>query len=304
MKVYRPATLDEACAMLADHAAGDAPVVAAPGREELDEPEEEESGRGWRLDARRLVPVAGGTDVLVHWPERLEARELAYLDLWRLAELRPTRWSDGALELGATTTYWDVERDPAAVAGFPLLADAGRQVGAIQIQARGTWAGNVANASPAADGVPVLLAYDAVVVLASRDGRREVPLEAFYLGYKVLDMHPDELIVGLRLPRRTYSFQRFVKVGARRAQAIAKIGFAVTRSNEGWRVAVASMAPTVRRCRSIEAYLDAGERPERPEDLLPAIRADVKPIDDVRSTASYREAVLARTLYAVLEAAP
>jgi CO/xanthine dehydrogenase FAD-binding subunit len=64
------------------------------------------------------------------------------------------------------------------------------------------------------------------------------------------------------------------------------------------------MAPTVRRCRTLEALLDAGERPQRPEDLLPAIRADVKPIDDVRSTAGYREAVLARTLFAELEAAP
>jgi carbon-monoxide dehydrogenase small subunit/xanthine dehydrogenase small subunit len=303
MRVHRPATLDEACAVLAEHAHDqDAPVISPPGREGLDQAEEAVE-RGWRLAARRVIPVAGGTDVLVHWPEHLEARDLAYMDLWRLPELRSMRWTDAGLEIGATTTYWEVERDAAAAVAFPLLVDAARQVGAVQIQARGTWAGNIANASPAADGVPVLMAYDAAVVLVSREGRREVPLERFYFDYKLLDMRPDELIAAVRLPRREYGVQRFAKVGSRRAQAIAKVGLALARSDRGWRVVAASVAPTVRRCRAIEAMLDAGERPRRPEDLLPALRADVKPIDDPRSTAAYRETVMARVLFAELQAA-
>ena len=105
-----------------------------------------------------VVAMAGGTDLLVHWPVRPETRTAAYLDLWDLEELAGLRWMEGWLELGALATYWDVVRDPRANAELPILVEAARQVGAIQIQARGTWAGNIANASPAADGVPVLMA--------------------------------------------------------------------------------------------------------------------------------------------------
>ncbi|HYR98312.1 MAG TPA: FAD binding domain-containing protein, partial [Gemmatimonadales bacterium] len=147
------------------------------------------------------VPIAGGTDLLVHWPVRVEAHERTYVDLSRLDSLRPLRWTADELLLGGLTTYWDVIRDALARAEFPLLVNAARQVGAIQIQARGTWAGNIVNASPAADGVPVLMAYDAVVVLESRRGREEVPLDRFYSGYKEMKRRPDQLVVAIRLPR-------------------------------------------------------------------------------------------------------
>src|SRR5216110_1727379 len=182
------------------------------------------------------VPIAGGTDLLVHWPVRVEAHERTYVDLSRLDSLRPLRWTADELLLGGLTTYWDVIRDDRASQEFPLLVDAARQVGAIQIQARGTLAGNIVNASPAADGVPVLMAYDAVVVLESRRGREEVPLDRFYSGYKEMKRRPDQLVVGIRLPRRRYSYQVFEKVGGRRAHAIAKVGLAITRSGAGWRV--------------------------------------------------------------------
>jgi len=248
-------------------------------------------------DEGRVTPMAGGTDLLVHWPLRLDLHNDAYVDLWHVGEIRPLRWSADSLELGGLTTYWDVVRDPAIRAEFPLLVDAARQVGAIQIQSRGTWAGNIANGSPAADGVPVLMAYDAVVILASLAGRREVPLDRFYHGYKEMDLRHDELIAAIRIPRRRHDFERFIKVGSRRAQAIAKVGLALARSDTGWRVAAASVAPTVRRCVAVEALLDAGARIDAPEDLLSALRADVSPIDDIRSTAEYRERVLARVLW-------
>src|SRR5262245_1559165 len=116
-----------------------------------------------------LIPMAGCTDLLVFWPTRIEAHDRDYLDLSALQELRTIRWSDESLEIGALTTYWDVIRDPRIAREFPMLIEAARQVGAIQIQTRGTWAGNIANASPAADGVPALMAYDAAVVLQSKD---------------------------------------------------------------------------------------------------------------------------------------
>lgn len=272
-----------------------APRPPEPADEELRSSREAESEA-----TRGAIPVAGGTDVLVHWPERLELRDRTYIDLGRLRELRYARLEDGWLELGALATYWDLQQDARIAVEFPLLVDAARVVGAIQIQARGTWAGNVANASPAADGVPALMALGAIVVLASAEGRREVPLDRFYSGYKVMDLRTDDLIAAIRVPRRRLRFHRFLKVGPRRAQAIAKVGAAVVHADEGWRIAAASVAPTVRRCRAVEEYLGGGGRPAAPEDLLPSLRQDVSPIDDLRSNAAYRETVLARVLYDAL----
>src|SRR5881398_3371802 len=172
------------------------------------------------------IPIAGGTDLLVHWPVRVDAHDRTYVDLSRLDALKPLSWTTDELVLGGLTTYWDVIRDARAAQEFPLLGNAARQVGAIQIQARGTWAGNIINASPAADGVPVLMAYDAVVVLTARDGVTEIPLADFYSGYKQTRRRPDQLVTSIRLPRRTHTVQVFEKVGARRAQAIAKVGLA------------------------------------------------------------------------------
>ncbi len=243
------------------------------------------------------VPMAGGTDLLVHWPVRVEAHDRTYVDLSRLDELKPLTWKTDELVLGALTTYWDVIQDAQAGREFPLLVAAARQVGAIQIQARGTWAGNIVNASPAADGVPVLMAYDAIVVLQSRRGREEIPLDRFYSSYKDMRRRADQLVVAIKIPRRPYSFQVFEKVGSRRAQAIAKVGLALTRSSAGWRVVAASVAPTTRRCPSVERLLETGARVRSPEDLQAAISDDVAPIDDIRSSARYRANVMARVLY-------
>jgi len=248
------------------------------------------------------IPLAGGTDIMVNWPQRLSAHAASYIDLSGVTELRSIRWTDDALVLGAMTTYWDVIGDSQIAAAFPLLVDAARQVGAVQIQSRGTWAGNVMNASPAADGVPVLMAYDATIVLESTDGRAEVPLREFYLGYKEMRRRPNQLVTELKIPRRSYRFHRFEKVGPRRAQAITKVGVAITHGENGWSVVANSVAPTVCRCPAIERRLAAGVL-TGPEELHGAIHEDVSPIDDIRSTARYRAAVLARLIYhAVLEA--
>lgn len=280
MTVHLPASVDEALEMLADDGGGDA-------------------GRGGDSGGGpHPVPMAGGTDLLVHWPQRTTDDAADYVDLWGLAELKPHRWTDEALVLGGLTTYWDVIRDPRAREELPLLVDAARQVGAVQIQSRGTWAGNIVNGSPAADGVPVLMAYDASVTLRSANGQpEEVPLDDFYTGYKEMRRRPDQLVTEIHVPRRTHDYEVFEKVGSRKAQAIAKVGLAVARSEAGWRVVAASMAPTVRRCRAVERLLEEETPVSGPEDLLPAIREDVSPIDDLRSTARYRETVMARVLY-------
>lgn len=248
-------------------------------------------------DDPSLTPMAGGTDLLVHWPQHPELQRRTFLDLSALEEMRPLRWEAGELVLGGLTTYWDVIRDPRTREELPLLVEAARQVGSVQIQARGTWAGNIANGSPAADGVPVLMAYDAIVVLTSLRGKREMPLSELYTGYKEMRRSPDELITEIRVPRREYDLQIFEKVGSRQAQAITKVGVAVTRSTAGWRVVANSMAPFVCRCRAVERLLEEQAPVASPEDLHPAIRRDVSPIDDLRSSAEYRERVMARLLY-------
>lgn len=255
------------------------------------------------LDMRARHPeataIAGGTDLCVHWPHRIaaEPRPRAWLDLSGVEELRARRWTEDELVLGARATFWDVIRDQRAAVELPLLAQAARQVGAVQIQARGTWGGNIVNASPAADGVPVLMVYDATLVLRSRDRAVEIPLADFYRGYKEMQIQPDQLLTEIRIPRRKYDFQWFEKVGSRSAQAITKVGVAVTRRGGAWRVVANSVAPTVCRCRAVEALLASGAAVAGPGDLAAALSHDVSPIDDVRSTARYRGQVLARLLY-------
>lgn len=272
MNVHAPETLDQACALLLKHEG-------------------------------ELVPMAGATDLLVHWPGKQRDHDRAYLDLSGIADLKPLTWTDSALRLGALTTYWDVLRDPQIAREFPMMIEAARQVGAVQIQTRGTWAGNIANGSPAADGVPVLMALDASVTLVSTTGQRSVPLAEYYTGYRASVRKSDELIVSIEIPRRAHDFTAFYKVGPRRAQAITKVGVAVAHaaqaSGGGWRIVANSVAPTVCRCRAVEGLLEAvGGKPiTSPDGFLQALRADVAPIDDIRSTAEYRLTVLARLLY-------
>jgi len=245
----------------------------------------------------RAVPIAGGTDLLVHWPERLADRSATYLDLSKCEEMRAHVWSDDALVLGGLTTFWDIVRDKRARAELGLLVDAARTVGAVQIQSRGTWAGNIVNASPAADGVPALMALDATVELTSAGGTEQVRLDEFYLGYKQMRRRPDQLVTRISVPRWAYSVQRFVKVGSRRAQAITKVGVAVARSGEGWRVVANSMAPTVRRCPAIERMLEDQVPVSGPAGFEEAICSDLSPIGDIRSTEAYRRGVMARVLF-------
>lgn len=245
---------------------------------------------------RPLTPIAGGTDLMVSWHAR-PREDAAFLDLALLDELKSFRFTEDYLELGALTTYWQIIQSTQVADRFPLLCQTARQVGAIQIQTRGTWAGNIANGSPAADGVPVLMAYDAEVVLQSLEGTVQVPLHQYYTGYKQSVRKPDQLIVAIRLPNRTRQFDWFHKVGARRAQAITKVGVAMVHDSHGWRVVANSVAPTIRRCPSLEQALDRGLTFHGPDEVLACLSHDIAPITDIRSTAEYRANVLSRLIY-------
>ena len=243
-------------------------------------------------------PFAGGTDLMVLLEAgRLEHRK--FFSIRHLAELRGVEESDAEVRVGALVTYTGVRRSQVLAQGFPLLGRAARETGGVAIQNRGTVGGNIANASPAADTPPALLAYDAQVELVSAAGTRLVPYAEFHTGYKQTVMRPDELIAAVRLSRAGEGARHFYrKVGTRRAQAISKVCLAaVAEAGAGGRlgevrVALGSVAPTVVRCRRTEDVL-RGRAPDAAlaEAALDELAREIAPIDDVRSTARYRTRV-------------
>ena len=242
-------------------------------------------------------PFAGGTDLMV----LLEAGRLPpgrYLSIWGLPELRGIDIGSDTIALGALTTYTDIIRHEQLARECPLLLSAARETGGVATQNRGTIGGNIANASPAADTPPALLVYDAELELASSRGTRRVAYDRFHTGYKTMDLAPDEIIARVHVTRAHRDWTtNYRKVGTRRAQAISKVCFAAGADVHGGvirdaRIAMASVAPTVVRCRTVESAL-RGQRVS--DDLIAAAQRellhDIAPIDDVRSTAAYRRRV-------------
>ena len=245
-------------------------------------------------DEGPLVPMAGCTDLYVALNYGT-LKETRFLNLWRLDRLRTIEMRGGVLSVGAMATHTDLIRSAIVNRRLPMLAAAAREVGGVQIQNRGTIGGNVANASPAGDTLPVLAAADAVVVLSSASETRRVPFTAFYTGYRQSVRRPDELIVALEIPA-VRGRQQFRKVGTRAAQAISKVVMAVVTGDEP-RIALGSVAPTVVRAGRTEAALAAGASIEEAQRLL---MDEIAPIDDIRSTAQYRRRVAANLLARML----
>ena len=237
-----------------------------------------------------LTPIAGCTDVYVglHFGSVKERR---FIDLWSLDELRGIGLEDGRLRIGALTTYSAMIASKLVTRRLPMLVAAAREVGGAQIQNRGTLGGNIANASPAGDTLPVLLAAGAEVILRSTRGQRRVPFESFYTGYRTSVRQPDELIVAVDFPA-VDGRQWWRKVGTRRAQAISKVMMAGVRGSDV-RIAFGSVGPTVVLARQAAAILQRGGAVA---DAQAALAKEITPIDDVRSTGEYRAQVAANLL--------
>lgn len=252
------------------------------------------------------MPLAGGTDVMVF----LEAHSIhppAFLDLWPCTELRGVS-ADGT-RIGALTTWTTVARANVLPAA---LRECARTVGAVQIQNRGTVGGNIANASPAGDSLPLWLALDATFELVSTRGSRRVPASEFWLGYRKTALAADELVVAVHLPAALTGPDapplHYRKVGTRLAQAISKVVLGARIVVEDGvvteaRVAFGSVAPVPMRARTVEAALVG--RPVDPSvaALVAAlVQADIAPIDDVRSNVLFRRKVSENLLRGWLEA--
>ena len=237
---------------------------------------------------------AGGTDLMV----LLDAGKLPhknYINIWPLKELREILTTDDHITLGALTTYTEVQENSILQSEFPMLCQAASETGGLAIQNRGTLGGNIVNASPAADSPPALLGYDAEVELSSTSGVRWLPYQGFHTGYKQMQIRSDELLTRIRLPRRTANcYHYYRKVGTRKAQAISKVCLAAVGETDNstithLRIAFGSVAPIVIRCRQTE---DALLGQKLTKDIIgigcEVLKKEITPIDDIRSTASYR----------------
>ncbi len=253
-------------------------------------------------DKRAASLLAGGTDVIVdrHLMPIEKARPLdLVVDLTGVDELTAISERDVAgerhLVFGGGVTYWQLRTDRRVLAAIPMLDAMAKDVGAVQIQTRGTLAGNIATASPAADGVPALMALDGVVKLVSEGGARTVPLDQFFLAYRKTVLAAGELIaeidVRVPLPGARVTWR---KVGTRLAQAISKVALAgvieeergtITRARFG----VASVAAVTHPLGGVRALAEGKTFKALDRATVDAaIDLEIKPIDDVRSTGAYR----------------
>lgn len=266
---YAPNTLEDACAKLA----------------------------ALRSEKKSVVVLSGGTDLIVDRhlaPIERQHPVDAVLEVTGIADARSIVVKDDALVFGGGVTYWDLRSEPIEKV-VPMLSAMAKDVGAVQIQTRGTLAGNIASASPAADGVAALMALDAVVTLQSVRGRREVPLETFFTAYRKTVMAEDELIASIRVRRpATGARVTWRKVGTRLAQAISKVALAaVVETKNGVfthvRFGIASVAATTHPLLSVREALEGKAVASLDAGALEALVGKaLTPIDDVRSTGEYR----------------
>ena len=251
------------------------------------------------LDLRAGHPtwmmLAGGTDLMVtanHKPV-----PAGILDLWRLPGLGEIRVEDNGVTIGAGATWLEVQRHPVILARLAPLAQAAREIGALQIQARATLGGNVGTSSPVGDSLPVLLALDAELEVASVRGHRRLDYRDFCTGYRTTRLAKDELIVAAHVAFPAPA-TRLVwrKVGTRRAQSISKVmGAAAITLDAGIvvsaRVALGAVANRPIRIAAVEAAVRGQTLADAADAARVALRTAIQPIDDVRSTAMYRRDV-------------
>lgn len=248
------------------------------------------------------VLLAGGTDWMVEQEMRPAVQQVEALpllvDISRLRELRGIRIEGDRLRIGAATTYLEMRRHDGILSRAPLFACMARDVGAIQIQARGTLGGNLATGSPAADGVAALAAFDADVVVRSVRGERRIPMGELQTGYKTSRREADEVIVAFEMdlppPHAPWIWR---KVGTRRAQAISKVALAAVADVHRGEVrrmgcGMASVAPVTALMPATRALaLSRSMKDIDAAAVDAAVDADVAPIDDIRSTGQYRRHV-------------
>jgi CO/xanthine dehydrogenase FAD-binding subunit len=253
------------------------------------------------------LPIAGGTDLMVQYAAG-KLPTLKLVSIWNLPELRRIEVLPEEICIGAGCTYTDLRENDVVAREISLLARAASWTGGIANQNRGTLGGNIVNASPAADSLPALLVYEAELILVSVRGERRLPYVGFHTGYKKTKLAPDELVRAICVPRRFSEYLAYTrKVGARNAQAISKVCLAGLGRIHGGvvedvRIALGSVAPVPLRLVETERVVTG--KPLTPSLLALAKKtaaAEIRPIDDIRSTSRYRAAVTGNLVAEFLE---
>lgn len=244
---------------------------------------------GYLNNGKRTLFLAGGTDVIVQLREGRRQCDLL-IDLKRINELTTFSWAaDGTLEIGAAAPLASIYEDPEIRRQLPGLVDAASLIGGIQIQSRASLGGNLCNASPAADSSPALIALGATLVIGSRSGRREIPVEQFFLGPGRNALEPGELLVKIRIPHQPVnSGVRYIRFIPRNEMdiAVASSGVRIQLSSDGERIesariALGAVGPTVL---VVDTSTLVGRAPDAAtiEAAGELAAAAASPIDDMR----------------------
>ena len=254
--------------------------------------------------------LAGGTDVFA----AITGRELRgdVLDISAIAQLRGITRTDSGWRIGATTTWSDLAKTPLPPA-FTALQQAAREVGSLQIQNSATIAGNLCNASPAADGVPPLLVLDAVIEIGSRAGIRRLPLSEFILGVRKTAIKAGEIVTAIHIPQTgLQGASAFQKLGARKylVISICMVAARITAIDgviANAAISVGACSPVACRLTLLEQAM-VGCRYDDPAAWQDALKQQVcallSPIDDIRADAKYRRSaareLINRTILAAI----
>jgi len=252
-----------------------------------------------------IKPIAGGTDAIIQVREAsLQTKRL--LDISSLPELRYIRREGSVIRIGALSTYSEIIESPMLNSSCRMLVEASRMIGSLQIQNRATIGGNLANASPAGDTIPPLFALGADVKVQNHEHSRIVPVEKFFLGYRKIDLMPDELITEISFEAVEDPHDgTFVKLGLREGHFISLVSLAI---RVKWapdgdrfsdvRIALGAVAPVALRARKCEEYLKNRTLAEEMIWSAGKVASDESsPISDLRASANYRRAVIPSLLY-------
>ncbi|MDP3446900.1 MAG: FAD binding domain-containing protein [Eubacteriales bacterium] len=237
----------------------------------------------------KAIFMAGATDVIIRLRDHLIAPDYV-IDLKNIPDIGSITFSETAgLRIGALATMTQIATNEHVLRHYPYLAEAAAYVGGRQIRNRATCVGNIVNASPLADTATPLYCHDAVLELYSLSGCREVPIQEFILFVRKVALNPGELVTGIRVPYLPGAMGIFRKIARRNEVDLSTVCGTVLKTDNGWRIAMGSVAPTPLRLPKTEALLNAQPLNDALITEAAALAAtEVNPIDDVRADRQYR----------------
>ncbi|NPV44704.1 MAG: xanthine dehydrogenase family protein subunit M [Firmicutes bacterium] len=254
----------------------------------------EEAAEMVKHDGAKIL--AGGTDLIVSMRNGL-VRPERVVDIKGVKELEGIDFGNGELVIGATVTINDLVESETVRERFPILVEAGRVLASYQVRNRATVAGNLCNASPAADMAPALLVLNSMVDVYSLRGQREIPLRDLFTGVKKTCLAPDEILVRIRVPF-TSGKGRYLKKSRTRGHDLSTVGVAAFKEDKNLKVAVGACAPIPK---LVELDVTGKNSSGILTEAKNRVMGVINPIDDVRGSKEYRRAMVEVYLEKILE---